>query len=183
MSGPRWPPGVGDADGTTDGAELTSASEAGGLDDAAPESIPEAPAASSRTSTRPPSAAAEAIIRLLYVLSRTPATAVCAAGATVSVADVAAGSAATTGPLRSAERRPLVNDDGVHRGRRLHPEDRTRADHPGRGRRRRGVRLSSQAPLLGDEGRSQGDRVLRIRIDRDRTIRRLADHLGNQRDP
>ena len=86
MSGRRWPTGWGSADGTTDGAELTSASEAGGLDDAAPESIPEAPAASSRTSTRPPSAAAEAIIRLRYVLSRAPATAgACAAGATVSV--------------------------------------------------------------------------------------------------
>src|SRR6476469_3797538 len=64
---------AGEADVTTEGAALTSASDAGGLDGAAPVSIPEAPAASSRTSTRPRRAATVAIIRLRYVLSRAPA--------------------------------------------------------------------------------------------------------------
>ena len=143
--------GVGDADGTTDGAELTSAADAGGLDDAAPESIPEASAATSRTSTTLPSAAVARIIRRRSALARTAA-----ATGTASVGGAASAS---------------------------HPEDRTRADHLGRGRGSRGVRRCSQAPLLGDEGSSQRDRVLGVRIDRDRTTRRLGDHLGHQRDP
>ena len=176
--------GVGDADDATDGAELTSASEAGGLDDAAPESIPEAPAASSRTSTRPPSAAAVAIIRLRYVLSRAPATAgASAAGATVSSADVAAGAAATTGTTSvggaaTASSPTTASIAAAASIPRIEPVPTTPAAAAAAA-----SALSSQAPLLGDEGRSQRDRVLRIRIDRDRPIRRLADHLGNQRDP
>jgi hypothetical protein len=100
---------VGATVGESDGAVLTKATEGGGLEDALPDSIPDAPIPSSSTRATTPTAAAAAIIRLR---SRLPPAATVAGvppdgGAPAPAAPTAGPGATTTGATSVGGNTPL----------------------------------------------------------------------------